>query len=262
MGQNTVSLDINYSKNLPVVISPRDLFDIYFYGVTTRAADGSSIPDNVYLMYIQAAQAEVERYLGIKLVRQVVEEDHHYHGSDWNNWNVIQTSYPVNSPVSLTGFYGKSNHITVPSNWLISKKSSDELFHRSVWLVPNGQGNLGQNTSFFGGVTPFTMIGGSVNSSVPDYWKLRYITGFNKIPMDLFQVVGTLAACSIFNILGDLTGTLGLSATSISLDGISQSVSASAFPGYKYRIDMYLTFLKDTVPRIRDHYRGILFTNM
>lgn len=244
-------------------MTPRDLIDMYFYGIDTVARDGSTIPDHVYIAYIMAAQQEIEKYLSIKLVKQVVEENHTYYGTDWENWNLIMTSYPVNTAVSLAGYYGNQLHLTVPPAWLVAKKSSDDLYHRSCWLVPNGIGNLQQSTAFFGGIVPYIRIGGT--STVPDYWKLQYVTGFEKIPMDIYNVVGSLAACNIFNILGDLVLGAGIASTSISLDGLSQSIASTSSAensSYGARMVLYLKAIDKSLPRLKEYYKGISMTSV
>ena len=67
----TVSLHIKTSKNQDVIMNPRDLLDLYLYGITTKSMDGSVIPNHIYIGYILFAQAEIEKYLGIKLKRQI-----------------------------------------------------------------------------------------------------------------------------------------------------------------------------------------------
>lgn len=261
MPTKTVSLHIKYSKNMDIIMSPRDLMDLYFYGVDVKARDGSVIPEYIYVAFIQAAQQEIEKYLSIKLVKQVIEEDHTYYGSDWESWGVIQTSYPVNKAYTLTGFYGKQKHIIVPNEWLIAKRSSDDLFHRSCWLVPNGIGNLQQSTAFFGGVVPYIRIGNG--ATVPDYWQLKYVTGFEKIPMDIYNVVGLLAAINIFSVLGDLVLGVGVASKSISLDSLSQSISSVKSgdnSGYGARINGYIKQMNSTLPRLKEFYAGIKFT--
>ncbi len=256
----SVQLHIKYSKNIKTVITSRDLLDLYFYGIDTRAKDGSSLPKYIMDGFIRSAQDEIEKYLGIKILRQVVEENQHYYGNDWYSWGVMQTSFHVTEVTNLSGFYGNQKHIDVPKEWLVSKKSSHDLYHRSVWLVPNGSGNI-VSQAVVGGTAPFVLLG--YGSSCPDYWKLRYITGFNKLPMDLVNVIGKLAAINLFNILGDLILGNGISSQSIGIDGLSQSISTTASAGksgYNARVTMYLSDLKEALPRLKEFYTGIKFT--
>lgn len=255
-----IKLHIKYSKNIKTVISTRDLLDLYFYGIDVRAKDGSNLPQHVYLSAIMSAQDEIEKFLGIKILRQIVEEKQHYYGSDWINWGTMQTSFMVNEALAMTGFYGSQKHIQVPSTWLVVKKSSHDLFSRGIWLIPNGTGSI-QSSPVFGGTPPYFSMGNSV--AVPDYWLVRYLTGFNKLPMDLVNIIGKLAAINIFNILGDLVLGAGISSQSIGVDGLSQSITTTNVAGkaaYNARITMYLADLKEAIPRLKEFYTGIKFT--
>lgn len=257
----TVSLQIKYKHGSKVVISPRDLLDAYFYGIDTKAKDGSVIPDNVYRSFILSAQQEIEKYLAIKICPQAIEETHNYHGDDWRNWSIIQTSYPVNEPISMTGYYGNQAHINVEDSWLVAKRSSDDLYHRAVWMLPNGIGNISHNPMITGGAQ--LMLNRSVNIEIPAYWLLRYVTGFNNIPMDLINMVGMLASMNVFNLLGDIILGAGIASQSIGVDGLSQSISTTSSAensGYSARISMYMKQLKETLPRLKEHYTGIKFS--
>ena len=257
----SISLQILYTKGSKAVLSPRDLLDLYFYGINTRAKDGSTIPNHVYEAVIAAAQQEIEKYLAIKICPQVIEEDHHYHGSDWMNWGLIMTSYPVKDTIGLAGYYGDQKHLTVPKGWLKSKMSSDDLYHRSVWLIPNGTGQYSNAPLVLGGITP--ILSSDRTGVLPDYWRMRYVTGFDIMPMDLVNMVGKLAATNIFNLLGDLILGAGIASQSIGVDGLSQSISTTSSAensGYSSRINMYIKELRTGLPRLKEHYTGIKFT--
>ncbi len=256
-----VRLSIKYSYDGVLVMSPFDLLDTYFYGIDTRAKDGSVIPDHVYRSFILSAQQEIEKYLAIKILPQVVEESHNYYGDDWKAWGLINTSYPVNAPISLVGYYGSQEHFRVEPSWLVSKRSSDDLFHRAIWMLPNGMGSINYNPLITGGaqLTLNRMSG----FEVPAYWRVRYVTGFNVIPMDLVNMVGMLASMSVFNLLGDIILGAGIASQSIGIDGLSQSISTTSSAensGYSARISMYMKQMKDTLPRLKEHYTGIKFT--
>ncbi len=253
----SIGLHIKCSKNSKLVLSSNDLLSLYLYGIDTKSKDGSVIPEHVYRAYIMDAQQEIEKYLGIKLIRQVIEEDHHYHGTDWFNWSLIQTSYQVESPISLIGYYGKTKHITVPTNWMTSKASSDGLYHRAVWMVPNGSGNIQTTPVVLGVGIPF--LGADRNQSVPDYWKLRYVTGFKTMPMDLVGVIGKIAAINVLNQLSDLILGAGVSSRSIGIDGISQSVSANS-DGYGRRVKAWISEIDAKLIKLREFYTGIRMT--
>ena len=257
----SIQLHIKCSKNMDLIMSPRDLLDLYFYGIDTTAKDGSPLPDHIYKTYILSAQQEIEKYLGIKLLKQVVEESHTYNGTDWRAWGLIQTSFPALQAMELKGYFGKQLHTTVPKEWLSTKFSSTDMYHRSVWLIPNGSGLLSQMFTTTGGIIPSMMLG--QDQMTPNYWKLKYVTGYDKLPMDLVNVVGKMAAMNVFNMLGDLVLGLGVTSQSIGVDGLSQSVSSNKSAtshAYSARVNAYAKDLEGSLPKLKEYYTGIKFT--
>jgi hypothetical protein len=90
--------------------------------------------------------------------------------------------------------------------------------------------------------------------NIPNYWNIEYVTGWHNPPEELLNAVGMLTAINVLQIISDalMAGTarmvqdsngrtvlqtngamfggigLGMSSKSISLDGLSQSVSSFA----------------------------------
>ena len=74
MGQQVLSLDIVYEKNRGEVMSASELRSIYFYGIKIQDRTGQSLPNDTFTFFIEAAQREIEKYLGIKIQPQIVQE--------------------------------------------------------------------------------------------------------------------------------------------------------------------------------------------
>jgi len=94
----------------------------------------------------------------------------------------------------------------------------------------------------------------------PNYWKFKYVTGFDKLPMDLVNFIGKMAAVNIFAMLGDIVFGAGVQSRSLSIDGLSQSISTTkggATSAYGARIAQYTTDLREALPKIRNNYTGI-----
>jgi len=95
-----------------------------------------------------------------------------------------------------------------------------------VRLVPNnkfpGRLQVGQGGSFFPEL--FRRHG-----QVPDLWVVKYEAGFKNgcIPILLNQAIGLLAAVQAYSIAGNLVLGAGIAGSSISLDGLSQSIQTT-----------------------------------
>lgn len=256
-----ISLSIKYRPASNVVISPSELIEQYFFGIAIQTKDGRKMSSDSIRLYIEAAQDSVEKQLDIKIIPQNIEEDLSFDRNDWSAWGYIRTTYPVKKPHSLEGYVNTVRQISYPAEWLSHRKTNDGQYYRHLFLVPIQGGAVDNNSMIFSGAMPH--IGFLGNQTVPNYWKARYCTGFDKIPHDLVNIIGKLAAINVFHILGDLILGAGIASQSIGIDGLSQSISTTSSAtnaGYGARIQGYLADLKKEWPAVKAYYKG--FTSM
>ena len=117
-----------------------------------------------------------------------------------------------------------------------------------------------QNSLIYNGISPH--LGWFGQTYIPNYWRTRYITGWDKIPADLLDFVAKLAALNVLAIIGDIIYGVGLTSINITLDGVSQStpLSRSAQGGlFAGRIKLYLDQMNNELPTLTSRYRGIPF---
>jgi len=260
----SLTLTISYAKNTGIVLNASELKQLYFTGIKLEDQYGNPIPDETIEFYIEAAQKELQDYLSIKFVRQAIQESRDYLYDDWVNWGYIPTTYPVVSPISLKGYLGDTLQINYPDHWLSAKRQSpdEDLYHRNISLVPvQGGTSLVGGNSVYVGIIPLSGRWGS--RTVPNYWVQNYITGFNKVPADLLNYIGRMAATNLLLLLGDIiTGQPGVSSKSVSIDGLSQSVNTpnsggnTAFGG---RIKAWQAEMARQLPLLKARYVGFSF---
>ena len=242
-----------FKKNEGLIVSPQELLDLYFYGIPIRESHGHAISQETIRQFILSAQSELEKCLNIKMTRQIVTEDKDWFRNDWQQWGYIRTTYPVVEAISLNGFLGTQLQVQYPSEWLSTRKTSDgELYHRHIYLVPNSNAPQTSNTVIYQGILP--NLGYFSAANIPNYWTMSYVTGFCKVPRDLLNTVGMLAALNLFAVMGDIILSPGVTSQSISIDGLSQNVSVNS--GYASRIKGYLESIKTTLERLRNYYAG------
>jgi hypothetical protein len=212
---------------------------------------------------ILAAQEMTEKMFMIKLNRTVIKEDLDFINSEWGSWGYLKASYPVEDVTAMEGFINTIKQIKYPLEWVSHCKKSDEnLYYRTIHLVPAGSTTAATSSSIvFSGITPH--LGFLGLDSIPNYWSIKYITGFhNNIPHDLIDFVGKLAAIQILGILGDILSGVGVTSTSLSFDGLSQSV-ATARGGtnslFGARMLQYLNECKEQRKFFENFYKGITF---
>lgn len=260
---SNISFYIDYSKNEGLVLSPSELLERYFFGIPICTRDGRALSMDVVKSKILSAQEITEKMFMIKLNRSVITEDLDFIRSEWNSWGYIKASYPVEDVLLLEGFINTIKQIQYPLEWVSHCKKSDEnLFYRTVHLIPAGSSSPTTSSSIiFSGITPHLGFLGLDN--IPNYWTVKYATGFhNNIPHDLIDFVGKLASIQILGILGDVLNGVGVSSQSLSFDGLSQSV-ATVRGGtnslFAARITQYMNECKEQRKFFENFYKGLAF---
>lgn len=254
-------LSIRYSKNTGLVYNPTELKDLYFIGIDLQDQFGNPIPEETLNFYTKAAQREIENLLSIKLVRRAIEESRDYQNNDYRKFGYIPTTYPAVKAYSVKGFINTTLQINYPQSQISTKRSSDpDLYWRSINLVPiNGPATTLSSSAVFIGVTPY--MGFLGNQNVPNYWSIRYASGWcGEIPFDILNVIGKQATINLFNAMGDILYGVGITSISNSVDGVSQSIgtSSSAMYGvFSSRINQYEKDMETTIPRLIARYKGI-----
>lgn len=260
-----LTLTIKYRKNTGAVLSVSEMWSLYLYGISIKGGNGSTFSDDAIRMYIQAAQKEIENYFNLLFVKQLIEVEttSYYHTDYWTHFPIIQTEYPVREPMALIGMLAKMEQIIYPWGWLFCERDQKGIGKRRISIVPTGASTTQVNAEvILTGIS--SQIGMQRFLNIPDYWNVQYITGFDidKLPLDLFDLVGKLASLGPLNIAGDLILGAGIASMSLSIDGLNQSIgttSSAENSGYSARIKQYTKEIQDTVKRIKLVYDEIKF---
>jgi hypothetical protein len=247
------------------MLSPTELKALYLFGVPINdPADPKTImPDETFDFYIEAAQREIENYLTVLVGRRCYKESRNFNYDDWLSWGYLPVTYPAVKCLKLQGYLNTTMQVDYPEHWLSTKKQSpdEDFYQRKVNLVAvSGSANLSGN-SIYVGIAPYVSHFG--HGSIPNYWEVTYITGFHKVPADIIAAAGKLASIGILNILGDIpTIGAGIASKSISIDGLSQSISSTQSAtnaAYGARIGEYKKDLDKALPLLKSKYVGITF---
>lgn len=103
---------------------------------------------------------------------------------EFMSWGYIRTMYPIVYIDNLEGWINDVCQITYPKEWLSIKKQADVAIYRNVYLIPNTGSKEGatmtQNSLIYNGISPH--LGWFGQTYIPNYWRMRYITGWDKIP--------------------------------------------------------------------------------
>jgi hypothetical protein len=261
----TLRLKICFGKNTDMIVSPTELRELYLFGIPMCSNDGTKLSSFSLQQHIQNAQSIVENLFSVKLNKQVIEETRDFARQEFLSWGYIKTMYPVAFIDNLEGWINDVCQITYPKEWLSIKRLTTVAVYRNVYLIPNTGSKAGatmtQNSLIYNGVSPH--LGWFGQTYIPNYWRTRYITGWEKIPADLFDFVCKIAALNIMLVIGDVLYGVGVTNISVSLDGVSQNIplTRSSQGGiFAGRIKSYIDEINNTIlPNLRSKYRGITF---
>nr|DAT83575.1 MAG TPA: hypothetical protein [Caudoviricetes sp.] len=252
-----LTFNIKYRKNTGLVISVAELWELFLYGIKIQGGEGSNFSDESMRFYLVVAQREIENYYNLKFIKQLADQTITYYRTDyWQTFPILQTNYPVREPLSMIGMLNKMEQIVYPQGWLFCEY--DTLMgqgKRRISVVPTGSSTRGNAEIILTGIT--SQVGMQRFNMIPDYWRIQYITGWDidQMPMDLINVVGMVASFGPLGIAGDLIlGSAGIASQSLSIDGLSQSISTTASAtnaGYGARLIQYEKQIKETTDRLK-----------
>jgi len=260
----TLALKTIYNKNTGLLISVNEFKSLYFYGIDISSVDGTKYSDDVFEMHLRQAQKEIEEYFDIKILPTLITETEAYNRDEYfTQFPIIQTDYPVNKAYSCLGLLNTTEQIIFPEVWLNSRKNNHDSYSRRISIVPTGSTTTASGDMILSGVT--FQIGILSFKNIPDYFTVQYLTGFDKIQYDILNLVGMIAAIQTLAQAGDLILGAGIASQSVSIDGLSQSISSTSSAtnaGYGARITEYRKTIKETIDRLKSRYTGIRFVSM
>lgn len=272
LGEQDAALDI---------ITVDEIKTHYLFGVNLTDDSGKEYPDSLFAHYIKAAVASVEHRLKIQIRRKSYEEESHdFYREDYNKYIWMELDhFPVISIEEVKMVLpGEQVVKTFDKDWIHIQRFAGHL-----QLVP-GTGTSGSILLGASGAwLPF--IYGN-NKFIPDAFRVTYTAGFGKppegswgfaqgsnpasvskpdadldyVPQDLKHLVGMLACFGPLNIAGDLIVGAGIASSSLSIDGLSQSVSTTSSAtnaGYGSRLIQYGKEIKELLPALEKTYNGV-----
>jgi hypothetical protein len=257
-----ITLDIKYNKKEGLVISPSELIQMYLSGIPLCFPDGSTFPMEAIKHQIESATEEMEEFLSIKIKKQIVWETHDFIREEFFRWGYVKTVFPIMEPLTLEGHINNIKQVNYPKDWLSIKRGNDKTKFRNLYLIPNTKGGATMTDSafVFSGITPHLGFFGT--DFIPNYWRVKYCSGWDHVPVDLIDGIAQLASIQILSQIGDLIFGAGIGNQSISIDGISQSYSttkgggAGAFGG---RVKQLVEGAEKNFAKLKAEYYGIRF---
>lgn len=155
--------------------------------------------------------------------------------------------YPLLKFYTLYGQVAQVPVITINPDWI-------EAHEKGGWveLVPINQGS---SFNFIG-----LMWVGSLKGPVPlpNFWNFKALVGFRDLPAVLLELLGKSAAIDALTLIGQSLRP-GIGSTSVSRDGISESISyinSQQFGPFTPTINAYKAWVEDNIRKLRASFLG------
>jgi hypothetical protein len=236
------------------VISVEDLKTNFLFGVDCTDDQGTPFPDSMYEFYIKSAVSFIEAKLDLPIrPLEVTEEMHDYYEGDYRSYMSLDLDhYPVISiqSVKLQLPGSSTANMTYDSSWISLQKEAGQMH-----IIP-GSGGGGMAAL---GIHPKALLGARW---IPNCFRVSYTAGFEvgRCPAAIRELVGKIASYGPLNVAGDLVGGAGLAGSSLSIDGLSQSITttnSSTNAGFGARLIMYRKEVKDQLDVLARYYKGL-----
>ncbi len=246
-------------------LTPKWLRDNYLTGLTLCDEKDKPYGDPFYETHLMNAARHIEGLCDIAIVEEVIQaEEHDYRIGDYMTYAFMQLfKSPVRRVDEVRAVYPLGQTIQVfPQEWIRL-----EPLHGQIHLVPS-RGSLGQIIIGQGGDFLPLIYGGL--SYLPNLWQVDYTAGMDpeNLPRDVVEAIAKMAALDVLTVMSDLVRPIGVASESVSIDGLSQSMSylAPAFQQHivRYTDDLYgpagksqnMRTTGGLLRQIHDQYRG------
>ncbi|MBA3351556.1 MAG: hypothetical protein H0U23_03870 [Blastocatellia bacterium] len=186
--------------------------------------------------YIDRAVSEVEFETGATIFPTQFEERMPFDRCEYASHGYMRLlKRPVASIELLTISPSNNGDVfAVPTEWI----DVGQLYHGQLNILPltaalNGRTGEGTITSA-GGPALLAILGNQ--HWLPSYWKVRYSAGFpnGMVPKVVNDLIGTVVAIEVLSLLGPTNGKN--QGSSLSIDGMSQSISSPGPNIYTVRL--------------------------
>lgn len=265
--------DATFIKRVEPIITPAELRRRYLFGVDIIDNNGNELTDETLQDYIDIATDLLETDLDLNVVPTTICEDKDYFSNDYFEWGFINfNNTQILDIKSVRVVYLQDDNdqvdpneiaLEIPKAWWRIRKF-DGLFR----LVPNNRFPARLQVDNAGSFFPELF---RRNGHVPALWRIEYTCGFEhgKVPKLINAAIGLTAAIYALNIAGDLVLGAGIASSSLSIDGLSQSINTTSSAenhAYSAKLNQYNNQLfgpNERTPGImdvlRNYYKGYTF---
>lgn len=235
-------------------LSIDEMLQTYLFGIDLTDPQGNPFPRSLMAGYLNSSIAYAESLFDICLTEQEFTENHDYERQDYQNWGYLQLWHrPVKQVKSLCMMMGNRPSYQIPNDWVRLDQNGGKI---QLYPSSGSAGGLlmGSSGGMYGAFHPW--------SYVPQVWRVEYTAGMTceEFPQHLKELIYKYAAMGILQVWGDLILGAGIASSSLSIDGLSQSIGttqSAMYGGASARCEEYRKDIQNLIPVIRQKYDGI-----
>lgn len=247
----------------PVLLRTLHLWGIPLVSAMRDPITGKSavMDDEILKVYIDRAVSIAEAETGLDIFPIYRQEKKAFDKCEYEAFGFFRTSWrPVATIQAITVTPSNDEDVfTVPLEWV----ETGYLFRGEINLIPLTvalrSGTVVPLSTSAGGATFLSIFGHK--PWIPAFWKLAYTTGFpdGKVPKIVNELIGCVAAMEVLSMLASTYARTNSS--SLSLDGMSQSVSTPGPNLFKIRLDELATKREMLTDRLKKLYGLSIFSS-
>lgn len=246
-------------QRIEPLITPQDVIDLYLFGIPLY----SGFKDPVTLRpahltptqiskFIDKAVAKIELETGLIIFPTQFTQKLPFDKCEYESFGFFRLEHrPIASLQSIDVTLANQQSVfSVPIEWA----DVGNLHRGQVNLIPLTLALTGQNqaaAASAGGAVYLAILGN--RNWIASFWQMVYTAGFpnGKIPKVVNQIIGLTAALDILSMLGI---TFRANSASLSLDGMSQSVSGPGPAIFAQRIKEIMIERQTLIAKLKAQY--------
>lgn len=226
-----------------------ELLDMCFQGIELKTYTGEAFTRSFLVGALNSAIATAEMTFDISLgVKEIKDEYHDVDLGYFNSYSFTPlNTRPVKEITEVSYMFGNRELIKIPKDWV-------QIHSNALTIFPTS-GLLSAQMTNAGFIFPYI----SHAQYLPNGIKVSYKAGIEKkdLPYNLIEYIFKTAANSIFEVWGDQIIGAGIASSSISIDGLSESIGttqSAMYGGASARIQEYRKDLDALTVALRRYF--------
>jgi hypothetical protein len=244
--------ELTYKVDNTLMMSSNRLKVTYATDIDFQGLAGQKLTDDTVEQKIKTEQVKIENMLDVKITKQKLYEQQPYDQLMFREWGCVPLHYNISEFIEGTGKVNEHKAIDLQLEYISISKQVDQF--RTMYIMPTGIG------LWYTQLTAYMFMFGYRTEYIPNFWHIKYFSGFDRVPEDIVEAVGKATMLQVYNILGNILFPVGIASFSKSIDGLSQSTGTTASATnalFGASINQFEDELKVEIPQLKAKYRGI-----